>query len=87
MPLRVKNEVVCSAGALLGTVSASSAKIDIVALACSVGFVRGAVFCCEFKESVGPPFPTFCRKRPDGQTLRTGPNKARPSLYAPVSMP
>ena len=46
MPLRVKNEVV-AALALLGTVSASSARIDMVALACSVGFVRGAVFCCE----------------------------------------
>ena len=33
----------------------------MVALTCSVGFVRGAVFCCEFKESVGPPFTNFCR--------------------------
>ena len=47
MPLRVKKEVVCSAGALLGTVSASSANLDMFELACSVGFVRGAVFCCE----------------------------------------
>ena len=62
MPLRVKNVVICSAGALLGTPSASSANLDMFELACSVGFVRGAVFCCEFKESVGPQFPTFCRK-------------------------
>ena len=63
VPQRVKNGVVCNAGALLGTVSASSANLDMVELAYSVGFVRGAVFCCEFKESVGPWFPTYCRNR------------------------
>ena len=56
VPQRVKNAVVCNAGALLGTVSASSANLDMVELAYSVGFVRGAVFCCEFKESTGRRF-------------------------------
>ena len=84
MPLRVKNEVVCSAGALLGTVSASSANLDMVELAYSVGFVRGAVFCCEFKESVGPQFATFCGKVLVG---RKRPNKFRESLHSSLRVP
>ena len=53
VPQRVENEVICSAGALLGTPSASSAIITCIVLVLQRWFCSWCCVCCESTESAG----------------------------------